>query len=126
MLVERSEPMSTLQGALPTQTALVKEVTITLPAPGFSLFLVTRLYTHSRSQMLVLIFHAATSPLKFSGISKASGSTLDAASHCDVPEESKPEKPSPVTMLAPYVAHVNFVVSRANYDARTSVRVQSA
>ncbi len=71
--------------------------------PGFLPFGVTRLYTHSRSQMFVFMFHESRMPLKLDGNSISRGMTLAAPVQVDLPLALKPVKPKPVRMLAPSV-----------------------
>lgn len=72
--------------------------------PGFSPLGVTRLYTHSRSQMFVFMFHESRRTLKFGANSMFAMSTFAAPVQSDTPDALYPVKPSPVRMLAPSVS----------------------
>ena len=64
-----------------TQNALVAKVARLLLKPGFLPLGVTRLYTHSRSQTFVFMFHESRSILQFSANSIFQTSTFFAPSH---------------------------------------------
>src|ERR1700683_5323339 len=61
-----------------TQTALVAKVVMLLRNPGFLPLGVTRLYTHSLSHMLVLMFHESKRTLKL-GANSITGILMFAA-----------------------------------------------
>jgi len=68
--------------------ALVRYVSMLLLKPAFLPLGVTRLYTHSRSHTLVLMFHESTSILKLLGTSMANTLTFAAPFQLGAPEGS--------------------------------------
>lgn len=86
-----------------TQKALVKKVSMLLKLPGFLPFGVTRLYTHSRSQTFVFMFHESKRTLKLGASSICITFTFDAPPQVDSPFGPNPVKPRPVKILAPYL-----------------------
>ncbi len=79
-----------------TQKALVKKVIMLLMWPGFLPFGVTRLYTHSRSQTFVFMFHESKRTLKLGANSICMIFTFAAPSQVDSPLGPNPVKPRPV------------------------------
>ena len=69
--------------------------------PGLLPLGVTRLYTHSLSQIFVLMFQESSKVLKFEGSSTSSILMFVAPSQRDSPDGPNPVKPSPVKILAP-------------------------
>ena len=85
-----------------TQKALVAKVIMLLRKPGFLPAGVTRLYTHSRSQTFVFMFHESSRTFIFGANSMSQILTFAAPSHTVAPVELNPVNPRPVKMAAPY------------------------
>lgn len=84
-----------------TQKALVANVIMLLLKPGFLPLGVTRLYTHSRNQTFVFIFHESRRTFMLGANSIVRTFTFAAPSQRVSPRGPKPVKPNPVSMAAP-------------------------